>query len=711
MEKVHWKVDGMTCANCALSVHKTLEKSGLNNVSVNPINGDVLFEDKPAQSDYKDIIKKIEGLGYKVHTNADETQHGHHGHSHQSDTGKGLMLRFWITLPFTLILMLHMIPGLHWHWLMNPWVQLSLTLPVFLIGMEYFGKSAVNSLRSGVANMNVLITLGAVAAFGYSVYGLTTTSPLDYMFFETAASIITIVFFGNYLEDLTVRKTQKEVEQLGRQQVVMANMIAYDGDHNENIFPVENIHLKVGDLILIKSGEQVPMDCKILWGDAEVNEAIITGESIPLSKSKNDDLIGGSIIANGTVKAYVTATGKDTVLNSMLQLVAKAQTEKPPVQKLADKISAVFVPAVIVIAILTFAGNLWLGDIGFKNSLIRAIAVLVVACPCALGLATPAAIAVGLGRAAKNGILYTDISRMEQFQHIQQIVFDKTGTLTTGKFSISNFSTSIDASEFKKIVYSLEKMSTHPIAKSVAESWYVKTPVRWLSVKEEKGLGVIGKDTQNNEYAIGSHKLLTGEHDKSHQLYVLKNGDLIGWIDITDDIRPEAKSVIDFCKSKGITPVMLSGDTIDKCKVVAEQLGIKEVFAGQTPQEKLEKITALNADKPTAMVGDGINDAPALAKASISISLAEASKIAIQNASVILTRNGLSSLPEAIMLGKETNFTIKTNFFWAFLYNGFAIPVAALGYLHPTMGALIMGGSDVVLAINSLWLRVKRLKI
>ena len=282
MEKVHWKVDGMTCANCALSVHKTLEKSGLNNISVNPINGDVLFEEKPEHTDYKDIIKKVEGLGYKVHTNADAAQHSHHGHSHKSDTGKGLMLRFWITLPFTIILMLHMVPGLHWHWLMNPWVQLGLTLPVFIIGLEYFGKSAFNSLRSGVANMNVLITLGAIAAFGYSIYGLTTPNPQDYMFFETVASIITIVFFGNYLEDLTVRKTQKEVEQLGRLQVVMANMIAYDGDHNENIFPVENIHLKVGDLILIKSGEQVPMDCKILWGDAEVNEATITGGSIPV---------------------------------------------------------------------------------------------------------------------------------------------------------------------------------------------------------------------------------------------------------------------------------------------------------------------------------------------------------------------------------------------------------------------------------------------
>lgn len=703
---INWKVDGITCANCALSINKALEKEGLSNISVNVITGDVSFETLDTNGTVTKAQKRVESLGYVVNDGTAPAK---------ADTKKGpqlskYMLRFWITLPFTAILMLHMIPGLHLHWLMNPWVQLALATPVYLIGMNFFGVSAYKSIRSGIPNMNVLIALGATAAFGYSIWGMFQPNPADFMFFETAASIITIVFLGYYLEDVSVARTQKTIKELTKEHVIMANMIAYDSHGHENVFQMESNTLKVGDLVLIKTGEQVPADCKILSGEAEVSEALLTGESLPILKKQGDIIVGGSIVSNGNLKAYVTATGSDTVKSSIVAMMKKAQTEKPPVQQLADKISAIFVPLVLGIALLTFLINQFVFDVSFQESLMRAVAVLVIACPCAMGLATPAAIAVGLGRAAKNGILFTDVKRMELFRDVKRMVFDKTGTLTTGKFQISNFKSQIEEAAFKKIVFSLEKFSGHPIAKSITAEWKRKDVFRWQKVEEIKGLGMRASDKEGNHYFIGSANGVVGEMPAGHSLYVTQNDVLIGWIDIADEIRPEAKAVIDYCKSNGIETVILSGDTEAKCKAVADVLGIEKVVAGQSPAEKLEKLEQWSKEMPTVMVGDGINDAPALAKATISVSLSEASQLAIQSASVVLTSGGLANLPKAMQLGKHTYGTVKSNLFWAFSYNIVAIPIAAMGMLHPTMAALIMGGSDVVLALNSLWLGVRKLK-
>ncbi len=703
MEKVTWKVEGMTCSNCALSVNKVLQKQGMQHVAVNPISGDVVFETASANGNLEKAKKNVELLGYTVKVDNTETT---------SKPAKrflrSLMQKFWFCLPFTLLLMIgHIGMPIDLHFLHNPVVQLILCIPVYIVGMSYFGKSAINSLRSGVPNMNVLIALGATAAFVYSLIGL-ITADIAKIFFETSASIINIVFFGEWLEHLTVVKTQKAIKELTRHEKVMANMIAYDDQHNENVFPVENTHLKVGDLLLIKTGEQVPMDCKILSGEVEVNEAIITGESVPVFKKQNDILIGGSVISNGTVKTYVTATGNETVLNSIVEMMKQAQGNKPPVQKLADKISAVFVPAVITISILTLAVNYLFAAHTFQESLMRSIAVLVISCPCAMGLATPAAIAVGLGRAAKEGILYTDTKSMELFKNIKQIVFDKTGTLTNGRFTVTNYKSELANGEFKKIVFSLEKFSNHPIAKSIADSWKISSPMRWKKAEELKGIGVKAEDKEGNIFLIGSAKIDENIQDKSHNLYVTKNGQLLGWIDIADELRPEAKEVIAFCKKKNIKTILLSGDTYEKSKQIADALQIDEVIAEQTPKQKLEKIEHLVNEQPTVMVGDGINDAPALAKATISISLSKASQLAIQSASVVLMDSGLRKLPMAMQLGKHTYGTIKGNLFWAFLYNIIAIPVAAVGLLTPTAGALVMGLSDVVLAGNSLWLKWKK---
>jgi P-type Cu+ transporter len=709
MERFNWKVEGMTCSNCALAISNYLQRQGLKNIKVNPIDGKVSFETDEHKVQEEKLTHGIEALGYKV------AGHQHNGHAHDHDHGHGAghmnfhLRRFLICLPFTLALMLHMFPALHVHWLMKPWVQLALCLPVYIIGMDFFGRSAIKSLRNGIPNMNVLIALGATAAFVYSLAGTLLNLGEGYLFYETAATILTLVFLGNYMEDASIASTQKALRKLARSQQVMANMIAFDENHQEVIFPIENTQLKTGDLILIKTGEQVPTDCKILWGEGSLNEAIITGESLPVFKKAKDKLIGGSILIDGTVKAQVTAAGDETVLSNILHLVEQAQGERPPVQKMADKISAIFVPVVIGIALVTFIVNFFVLD-DFTSALMRSIAVLVIACPCAMGLATPAAIAVGLGRAARTGILFRNATSLENFKDIKQAVFDKTGTLTTGNFEISKFkSFDIDEEEFKRIVYSLEKYSNHPLAKSISEKWRSKNEIRWQKMEEIKGTGMKATDKEGNSYQAGSYKVaepFTTEHH--HSVYVIKNNVLLGWIDLKDEVRPEAPSVIRYFRNKGIRTFLLSGDRFHKSKALADQLGIEEVIAEQTPEEKLETIAALTAVAPTAMIGDGINDAPALAKATIGISMSDATQVAMQTAQVVLMNNGLKNLPTALGLGKHTYITIKQNLFWAFIYNIVAIPVAALGYLTPTFGALVMGLSDVVLAANSVRLFVKK---
>lgn len=703
----------MDCSNCALTIRKYLEKEGVQNIRVNFVDGDVAFEVN-GNSSAQQIHKGIDALGYKVTGTLEADKAG------APVQKMNIHLKYTLLcLPFTVVLLLHMVHDqTGWHWLMNPWLQLALCLPVYLIGMSYFGKSAIKSLRNGIPNMNVLIAVGATAAFAYSLTGTLMNLGEDYLFYETAATIITLVFFGNYLESASIQSTQKALQGLAKSQKTVANMIAFDEHHQEVIMPVDNKDLRSGDLILIKSGELVPADCKILWGNASVNESIITGESLPLEKHPKDLLIGGSMLADGTVKAQVTAAAADSALANIVNLVKQAQDEKPPVQQMADRISAIFVPAVIGIAVLTFIINYFVLQ-DFTASLMRGIAVLVISCPCALGLATPAAVAVGLGRAARNGVLFRNAKSLELFKDIRQVVFDKTGTLTTGELTIDRFQTindTITEDELKRIAFSLEKYSGHPIAKSIAAAWKTSLPgrqttndIRWAKIEEIKGLGIKATSKEGDEYLAGSYKTASAlTTDNTHNVYIIKNNELIGWIDVKDEIRPEAKSVINYLRKKGITTYLLSGDSKIKCEQLAAEVGIDKVMAEQTPEQKLAVVESLSRQAPTAMVGDGINDAPALAKATIGISLSDASQIAIQTADVVLMNHGLKNLPLSLGLGKHTFITIKQNLFWAFCYNVVAIPVAALGFLNPMFGALAMGLSDVVLGINSGRLFVKK---
>lgn len=713
MDATHIQVDGMNCSSCALSITKSLEKQGLQNVKVNYANGNVSYENIDDIS-FEAIEKNIKDLGYKV-------VDGHKNEQLKTTTFlSNNKHRFLFSLVFALPLFLsHLI---HIHWLMNSYVQFALTTPVYILGMSYFGKSAFRSLIKGFPNMNVLISLGSTAAYWYSFYGMLTGKAMEFMFFETTATTLTLVFLGNYLEDFTHEQTQKAVNALIKNQPQKATMIAFDDKYQEQHFEVDAKDLKVGDLVLVKTGDKVPTDCKILSGSGSLNESIVTGESEPIAKQNKDSLLGGSVVIDGNFKAQVTVENSNSVLGQIIKLIQNAQTEKPPMQQLADKISAVFVPAVIVVAIATLLVNMYMVNVGFTESLLRCVAVLVIACPCAMGLATPAAIAVGLGRATKNGVLFKDATSLELFKNIKQIVFDKTGTLTTGNFKITNYKVVEETkdqnpttkdNEFKSISYSLEKYSNHPLAKVIAAEWKTNTEIRWQKIEEVKGLGMIATDKEGNEYKATSFKgveqLTT---DYSHNIYITKNNTLLGFIDVADEIRPETKAIIQQLHQQNITTILLSGDKKEKCETVAKELGIDEVYAEQTPENKINYVAKLNAQQPTAMVGDGINDAPALAKASVGISLSEASQLAIQSAQVVLMKSGLKKLPFALSIGKHTYTTIQQNLFWALIYNVIAIPIAASGLLGkygPTYGAIIMGLSDVILAVNSIRLRWKKI--
>jgi P-type Cu+ transporter len=699
METVQWKVDGMSCSACAQTINGFLEKKGMKDVKVTLTTGEAQFRNEVGVPEQ--VLKKgIEGLGYHV---VDEK-------ISKKYTNKFLR---WLAIcvPFTVVLQLHMLEHAPFlHWLHNGWVQLLLCLPVYITGMYFFGRSAVNGIRQGSYNMNVLIALGATAAFVYSLTGTILNLGESYLFYETAAAIITLVFFGNYLEERSLQTTQKALNKLIKSQKVTANMIAFDDQHQEIIFPVDSLQLRSGDLVLIRNGEQVPADAKILWGEGQVDEAIITGESLPVNKKAKDSIIGGSMLIEGSLKAQVTAASKDSVLSNLVNLVKRAQADKPKIQLLADRISNVFVPVVIIIALLCLLANyIILHD--FSTAIMRSIAVLVIACPCALGLATPAAIAVGLGRAARNGILFRKADTLEVFKKINQVVFDKTGTLTTGAFNIKEYKildSQLDEEEFKRILFSLEKYSNHPIAKSLIQAWKIQPEIRWKKIEEIKGQGIQATSFDGDEYKAGSIAFI-GNNLADHSIWLMKNNQPAGWVDLQDETRPEAGQVISWFKKRKIKTIMLSGDRKQKCMDTAAALGIDEVFAEQTPAQKLERISQLSHAAVTVMVGDGINDAPALAKASVGISMSEASQIAVQTADVVLMSSGLKKLPMAIQLGSQTELTIRQNLFWAFFYNVIAIPIASFGLLSPGIAAAAMAFSDLVLLINSSRLFVKKL--
>src|ERR1051325_5058075 len=440
---------------------------------------------------------------------------------------------------------------------------------------------------------------------------------------------------------------------------------------------------------------------------------MITGESVPVEKTKTDKVVGGTIAVNGNFKMLAEKVGKETTLSRIIEMVKNAQQAKPEIQKLGDKVSNIFVPIVLGISLLTFFICHFAFDISIQASLMQSIAVLVISCPCAMGLATPTAVMVGIGRAARNGILIKGGSTLEQLTEVKQVVFDKTGTLTTGKFSIKSINaTESNMQEAVNVLYFGEQRSSHPIARSVVKLLQekVKGEIRFTSAEEIKGTGLELKDDKGNLFRIGSARVAGPGIKKEHDIYVMKNDVLLATVDIEDELKKNISITISKLKKQGITPILLSGDSRSKCEMIAQKTGIEKIFSEQNPRQKLEVMDALMKQAPTAMVGDGINDGPALARASVGISIGNASQVAIQSAQVVLLRaTDLSQLPETLRIAKHTLITIKQNLFWAFFYNVVAIPIAACGFLNPMIGALAMAFSDVIVIGNSIRLKTKRI--
>lgn len=691
---VELNVTGMHCNNCALSVHKLLEKKGLQDIHVDFADEEVKFSGAE-ESSLPTIIKDIEGLGFKVYEHEEVPQEKFYDKIEN---------RFYFSLIFAVPLFSHMF--LPFQWLHNPYIQLALCLPVFILGAIHFGKSAFNSLKNGMPNMDVLIFVGFTSAFIYSLVGTAFELGANYMFYETTAVIITLVLLGNLFEKRSVSQTTSAIKDLLKYQQVKATRI--QGETHEVI---DSRMIQSGDILLVNTGDKIPADGDIIWGDASVNESLITGESVPVEKTKYDSVIGGTLVEHGTIKISATKVGKHSVLSQIIEIMKRAQSSKPPIQRLGDKVAGVFVPVVVGISVLTFVLTYFAFNIELGESIMRSIAVLVISCPCAMGLATPTAVMVGLGRGAKMGVLIKGGATVEEMANLKYMVFDKTGTLTTGDFNIKAMDViDISKEEAASIIVGLESYSNHPIAKSLVKELQSQVVKRFIftEVKEVKGLGIKAIDKDGNTYEIGSNKIVnSGESD--FDIYLKRNDSLLVKISIEDQLKPDAKELIDILKEQKITPILLSGDRKEKCESVANKLGIEIVYAEKLPQEKLDIIDSYKEKGTTAMVGDGINDAPALTTADVGISLGNASQVAIQSAKVVLLNNDLKSVITLLKVGKHTLITIKQNLFWAFFYNVFAIPLAALGFLGPMLAALAMACSDVVVIGNSLRLKIKKL--
>lgn len=691
-------IEGMTCANCALGIKRHLEKKGGKNVNVNfTTNSASLNVDENFKIQY--AINLIEEIGYKATKNLKE--------SHKEGISS-IEKKFFFSLVFTVPLFMHMFlpEGSFLH---NPIVQFLLCIPVYLIGILYFGKSAYVSLKSGIPNMNVLIFMGSSAAFFYSIYGWLlfagTSTLYDYLFFETSATIITLVLLGNVLEHRSVKKTTSAISDLAAIKIGIAKM-EVDG----KIEKVSFDEINVGDIIIVNEGDKVPIDGTVIIGNASIDESMITGESISILKEVGDYVIGGTILNSGSIKIRAISVGNETLISQIIELVKNAEDDKPNIQRLGDKVSAIFVPVVLFISFVTFIISFYMIGVSLTDSLLRSIAVLVISCPCAMGLATPTAVMVGIGRAAKRGILIKGGKTLEKLASIKSIVFDKTGTITTGNFRINGIKILEGEDSFiRDMIFNLENHSSHPIAISITEHLQKEAnPLSLTQIDEQKGIG-ISAIYQNDKYQIGSNRILLKETEE-HDLYLLKNDEVIAYIDIEDDLKEDAHLVINDLKNMDIETVLLSGDKLKKCQYIKEKLHFSEVFAEQLPYQKLEKIEKMIVKYPTAMFGDGINDAPALAKATVGISICNATQIAIHSADIILlNKYKLGQLTNAIDIANHTLITIKQNLFWAFAYNIIAIPIAAMGFLNPMWGALFMAFSDVIVIGNSIRLRYKKI--
>lgn len=626
-----------------------------------------------------------------------------------------LLFALLLSLPFCIAMISMFINDTQ---LLSPIMQFALASPIqFLIGARFY-KGAWQSIKNYTTNMDVLVVLGTSAAYFFSVYSM-LSGHHTHLYFESSSLVIVLIRIGKYLEFKAKKSSSQAIASLNQLQAIDAQV------KKGKVFKTVLIEqVQVNDLVQIAAGDKVPVDGVIVEGSSYINESLLTGESKPILKNTDDTIYAGTINGDGTLLIKTTAVNEQTKLHHIISLVESAQMSKAPILQLVDKISAVFVPVVLSIALLTFASWMLI-DGNFEAALLHSVAVLVIACPCALGLATPTAMVVGTGLAAQKGILIKDLNTLQMAHKLDYIAFDKTGTLTKGKVGLEKV-TALD-SDFYPILLALQTASKHPIAKAVVEhcqSLEVQ-PKQLTNIQSIQGEGITATLNGDNVY-VGNEKILTRfKVDKATQLathainvaeddnviYVGYKDTLIGFFLIADQLREQSQQAITDLQKLDLSTLMLSGDKYQVVEKLSSELGLDGFYAQQSPQQKLQHLSRLQQDHLVAMVGDGVNDAPALAQADVSIAMGGGSDVAKHTASMTLMRDDPRLIAVAIKLSRYTWRTIRQNLFWAFIFNTIAIPAAALGYLNPTLAALAMTASSLMVLGNSLRLKTSQSSI
>lgn len=723
-EKVDLDVFGMTCAACSNRIEKVLNKqAGVTRATVNLTTESATIEYNPGIVDVGTLIEKIKNTGYDAKPKAETKEKQTYKEKELQQKKIKLMISAVLSAPLLLTMLVHLFGVNIPHIFMNPWFQFLLATPVqFMIGWQFY-VGAYKNLKNGGANMDVLVALGTSAAYFYSLYEAVKTignpNYMPHLYFETSAVLITLILFGKYLESRAKSQTTNAISELLNLQAKEARVIR---DGKEVMIPVEEV--VVGDHLIVKPGEKIPVDGIVVRGRTSVDESMLTGESIPIEKDPGAKLIGATINKNGSIEMEATKVGKDTALASIVKVVEEAQGSKAPIQRLADVISGYFVPIVIGIAIVTFA--IWIIFVKpgqFEPALVAAIAVLVIACPCALGLATPTSIMVGTGRAAESGILFKGGEHLERTHQLQAVVLDKTGTITKGKPEVTDFT---GDKETLQLLASAEKGSEHPLAGAIV-AYAEENGIDFLNVDEFHaipGHGIeakisgkhvlVGNRKLMNDYQIDTRgnedKLVEFETNGKTAMLIAIDGNYRGTVAVQDTIKETAPQTIKELKDMGIEVVMLTGDNERTAEAIAKQVGIDHVIAQVFPEQKADKVKELQAQgKKVAMVGDGVNDAPALVTADIGIAIGTGTEVAIEAADVTILGGELLLIPKAIKISHATIRNIRQNLFWAFGYNTAGIPIAAIGLLAPWIAGAAMALSSVSVVTNSL--RLKRVKL
>ncbi|HFR3770869.1 TPA: heavy metal translocating P-type ATPase [Streptococcus suis] len=746
-EKQLLEIEGMTCATCALTVEKALSKvEGVHQASVNLATEKASVSYDPAQASLADIATAVEKAGYKAvlpQTNSPVTAVDSK-EQHQSDLWSRFIWSTVFTLPVLYIAMGPMLPGgglplpvfLHQP-LTFTLVQLFLTLPVMYVGRAFYQKG-FKTLFAGHPNMDSLIAVGTSAAL---VQGLIMTvliargqADLSHghpeLYFESAAVILTLITLGKHMEALSKGWTSDAIKKLMNLAPKTARLIR---DGQEITLPLEQV--QVGDVLQVRPGEQIPVDGKVLQGQSTVDESMLTGESLPVKKAVGDSVVGATLNQHGAFQMQATKVGADTTLAQIIRLVEEAQGSKAPIAQLADRVSAVFVPIVMVLALLSGLAWWTLGQEPWIFSLSITISVLVIACPCALGLATPTAIMVGTGKGAENGLLFKSGQAVEVLQKVDTIVFDKTGTITQGKPQVTDMTVFSSATEEEvlQLAASAEQYSEHPLAQALLKSAedaglsllpsqdFQALSGRGLSVKIAEQTILLGNEKLMKESGIALGSAIATAETYANQaktpVYLAADGHLLVVIAIADQVKPSSHTAIQALHQMGLEVVMLTGDNEKTAQAIADQVGIDTVISQVLPEDKANQVKLLQAQgKQVAMVGDGINDAPALAQAEVGIAIGSGTDVAIESADLVLMHSDLMDVPKAVRLSQLTMKTIKQNLFWAFAYNVIGIPIA-MGLLHlfggpllnPMLAGAAMALSSVSVLLNALRLRTRKL--